>query len=306
MSTRKDLISIRINSALYPVLLEKGGDRLIAFYVHLKSVKTRRRIMPVITQSGRKIKHLNLLKKVTGFSRKTCEKYFKMLIEMNLANFSKDGAVYLMGENTIKKHYSHAQRVPVKIGETLLETALNSYFVRVYAMEKKQKTVIQEIQSQHQLIARVSDGIHVSSKLYETYKAIVKNEKKMSKLDTWKDDKVVLSRMGFAKLKDNSKDNVSKGRYWRDKLKKANLIRVRRNNIPLMACTEVDFKYMKRETPNFRLNWRNGMMYEETCAEFTTSTFPIKPTVKVERPREVKVKPLSYLSFDFIAWCANS
>jgi len=294
-----------INSKLYPVLLEKGGDRLIAFYAHLKAAKAgQNRLYPITAKNGRKIKHLNLVKKVTGFTKNTCVKYMKMLIQLEVCNYSKDGGVYMIGNNKAVEKYVNNAMVPINLGKKLSETAAKSFGVRVYYEERKQKERIQEKQHQINLMHRADKGSYLSVDDYKIYKALIKSEKKLKGIEKFC-DKVVLSREGFAKLKDGSEDNKSKGRYWKAVLKSAGVITYRRNNKFIMKCSEEAYSKIKYFEHNPRLNWYAGRMYEETISEFTTAKFFDTPTTRVPETKKRVSKPREYLSFDFIAWCEN-
>lgn len=286
-----------INSKLYPALLNKGGDRLVAFFAHLKVAKNQKdRIRPIDSK-----KHYNLIRKVTGFSKPTCKKYFDKLIEIGVANFSKDGSVYLIGNNKAQKEYENKAWVAIQIKESLAKTALGSYAVRVRAEEKKQITRIDNKQSQIKLLARVNQGLHVSHQQHDLYKRIVGNEKVQEGLSNFC-NKTVLSREGFAKLKDESLHNKDKGRYWRNKLIKEDMLKIRRNNKFIKRCTLTEFAIIKEAENNPRLNWYKGAMYEETVCEFTTSNF-LTPSSRVPEVSEELKKygnAKDYLDIDMI------
>jgi len=296
---------VHVNTNLYPELNKAGGDRLIAFYCHLKAAKGREnRIKPIITANGRVIKHLNLIRKVTGSTKSTCSKYISKLEELGLCNFSKDGGFYLMGNNKTQAKYESKFRVTITVGNNLAETALLSYAVRIKALEKKQQESIKIKQFQTQLISRIDQNIQVSFEDYKVYKKLSKDQKSLDKLDKYC-DKVVLSRMGFAKYKDGSKNSNSKGYYWKTKLKSAGIIKTRRNNKFIMKCSKWQYNLIKQEERNPRYNYYKGAMYEERISEFTCASFSdvVKP-LEIAKTKD-KMKPKEYLGFDFLAFLVN-
>lgn len=290
-----------INSLVYPLLLENGGDRLIAFYATLKALKNGKNVIhPITANNGRKVTHFDLLKRLTGFTKKTCIKYFNKLEDLDLCHFTVSGGVHIKGNRKLQRQYENARWVPVYIGKSLINTALNSFSVRVFSAEKKQQIKIAQKQHQVNLIDKVAQGRFVSKKEYDSVNSFISCDKIQKGLDNLC-DKVVLSRMGFAKLKDGSTDNVDKGRYWRNRLKSAGKIKTRRNNKPIRKCTILEYRLIKETERNPRLNWYKGMMYEETMSEFTTAKrFP-----KNEIKKDYRTKPKEYLSFDFIHWITD-
>lgn len=290
---------VLVNSNLYPHLLQKGGDRLIAFYCHLKSAKKQKdRIRPI-----GKLTRYNLARKATGLSYNTCKKYLDVLIELGVCNFSKDGSVYIMGNRKTQTKYKSAHWVPIHLGKRLCDTALNSYSVRIHAAENKQKQRINDKQSQVKLITRVSYGSYISNDEYQRYKYISGNEKIQEGLKNHC-NKTVLSRQGFAKLK-GCATNKGNGSYWKSRLMKAGIIKTRRQNKPIKKCTKTEYLLIKEIERNPRLNWYKGTMYEETVAEFTTTQFAT-PLPK-EKPTPIKAsKPLPHLQFDFIHWMESA
>lgn len=176
--------------------------------------------------------------------------------------------------------------------------------MRIRALETKQKEQIRIKDSQRQLLSRVEQDRPLNLAQYHAWKSLSKNEKVLAKLDNFC-DKVLLSRMGFAKYKDGTLDNASKGCYWKRKLVSAGIIRSRRRSRFIRECTKDEFKLFTLD--NRRLKYYDGALWEETVAEFTTTTFPF--TASSDRPKRkhviepIKVKP--YLQFDMVAWWAN-
>ena len=296
--------SISINSRLYATLLEKGGDRLVAFYAHLRAAKNGRdRYRPIIGGNGRIIKHYNLLKRETSFSIRTLKKYIQQLQELELCNFSNDGGFYLKGTNKINKEYKSKKYVPIHLGETLAQTTVFSYGVRLHAMENSQRNHIDRKDLRINILARAEKRQFLNPVEWKILKSLRKKGISLDSLQSNYCDKIILSRAGFGKLKDGQTDNPHKGHYWRNKAKSAGIIKTRRRSIMLQKCTKGQFLQYKSHLKNPRLNYFAGAMWEETVPEFCTVDFlPSEP--KIKKPTTT-YKKLSYLQEDFLDFLIN-
>lgn len=261
-----------INSKLYNLLYQTGGDRLIAVYCIIKASKSgKNRILP-ITSGGKTIKHYRLLHKTTGISEKTLKKYIPELEKLNLCNFSKYGGFYLTGNNKVNSVFKSGKTkfVKIKIG-TIAETALCSFFVRIKSLENTQINKIAKHQRQINIIARAEKGYALKSSERKTMKSLIKNEITIGKLKTHC-DKVVLSNEGFAKLKTDQNDKKQKGHYWKSKLVKSGMIKTKRIFEFVCKSTYEEYLSLKINTQNRKLLFRNGIVYLELISEFKSVT----------------------------------
>ena len=256
-----------INSKLYKLLLDEGGDKLIAIYLILKSAKnSKSRILAEKTSQGKSIKFYRLLHKKTKLSEATLKKYVPKLINLGICNFSANGSFYILGNNKTNKRFDKKNCLKIEVSN-LIKTALNSYLVRVKALEKTQIKNIEKHQRQINIISRAERGFFLKKSEKNTLKRLIKKEITISKLNTHC-DKVVLSNKGFAFLKDLDKDKKSKGYYHKQKLIKANLIKTKREFKFLIDCSYLDFLIIKRETNNRKLVFRNNKLYIELVSSF--------------------------------------
>ena len=155
----------RISSKLYSALFKEGGDKLIAVYSVLKTSRGGEVKYYAYTSKNRKfISGYSLLRAKTILTLHTIEKYVPTLIDMGLCFIDKNGDFVLVGNQKLKKQYNN-KLLPIKIGVNLTDTAYNSLAVRVFSMEKTQKTQIEKKQTRSEIIAYGSKRL---SKYYET------------------------------------------------------------------------------------------------------------------------------------------
>lgn len=256
-----------INSRLYKLLLDEGGDKLIAIYLILKSSKNaKNRIFPEITTQGKSIKFYRLLHKKTKLSEATLKKYVPKLISLGICNFSADGGFYIEGNNKTNKKFNKKYCLKIAVSN-INETALNSYFVRIKALEKTQIKNIEKHQRQINIMSRAERGFNLKKSEKNTLKRLIKKEITISKLNTHC-DKVVLSNEGFAFLKDSDKDKKSKGHYHKQKLVKRGLIKTKRQFKFVMNCDYTSYLNLKKQFNNRKLVFKNNKVYLELISIF--------------------------------------
>ena len=143
-----------INSKLYALIFEQGGDNLLAVYSILKSAK--RINGKVLKEQNRNIYHT--LKTETTLSVSTLRKYIKELSKLNLCYFDRKGNFCLVGGNSINKQVKTRKYVRVEIG-TLVQTRLFSLRVRIHTMERLQKKAIDHTKLSLASISLIKKGI---------------------------------------------------------------------------------------------------------------------------------------------------
>lgn len=283
-----------INSQLYNELFLVGGDRLIAVYCMLRFYKNRQ--VRYYKEEGRNIYHT--LKERTKLSVTTLRKYTKELSKLNLCRFDSKGNFCLVGTNKINKLYhpnrSKAKIVIVEIG-TYNETKLNSFKVRVLAMEKSQKKRIDRRDKLNKIVWRDSKGYLLSKSERSSLNNMTESDDKYnSGLYTFT-AKTVLSNQGFSKLKFGESRSNMTGYYWKRKLVSKGIIKVRRRFQYLKKCSYSEYRNLKFNV-DISLMYKNGRLFKELIPEFTTTDFP---------PKEVKYKKRTDLQFDFLDFLIN-
>lgn len=219
-----------LHSRLYVLLLEKGGDDLIAVYATLKAYKNgRTKYSAHKSTKGKTVKNYGLLRKETPLSLSTLKKYIPMLIELGLCRFNKDGDFVLTGNNTLNEKFSNSRLlsagnrsknkpklIKITIGKNLAETKLFSFLVRINSNYNSQLKSIEKKQQRKNIIAKIKLSEPLSPKEYTIYKYMKRkgmleavsdgSEKSLSITPT-----VVLSQQGFAKLKERDLSRTSSG-----------------------------------------------------------------------------------------------
>ena len=258
--------TVFINSVLYNSLYKVGGDNLIAVYSILNAAKNGNYII-----KADKSKRYGNLHKKTKLSIKTLKKYIPFLIEMELCNFSKNGDFYMMGVNKIAQKYKTKKRQ--KFGgidiDTFTKTKLNSFKVRVYSMEQRQKNRIDKRYEEQKVMSKVEGRIRVSENDMKLYLSLVK---KGITLDNYEDfsEKVVLSVCGFGLLKSGERDKLYVGQYWKEKLISGGIIKSKRNTLKLRKCSKKEFEDLRYANFDVHLSLFKGWLYEEQVASFNT------------------------------------
>lgn len=257
---------IRINSKLYYELFKTGtelrslsGDKLIAVYALLKSNSDQFSCYkPYITSNNKKVSGYALLRAKTQLSLNTIMKYTPVLINMGLCRFDGNGGFVMLGNQKTKQLFNSFKLVPIIIGKNLTETALHSLSVRIDSSEKNQE---RQIRKKRDLSVQLFKG--KDPKNLVAYKKAMKI-KKFYGSEINITDKPVLSNKGFALIKDNTKDNLSKGSYWKRRLLSVGLISTHNRFKIVKKASEAEYREYKKYTdynPTFKY-W-NGSIVEQ-------------------------------------------
>lgn len=281
---------VHINSKLYSDLFEQGGDALIAVYAKLKYAKRWR--VKIYKESNSNIYHT--LKRKTGLSTSTLRKYIKTLIKLNLCHFDTAGNFCMLGTNKIQKRCNKKKTVPVEIGD-FKQTQLFSFRIRLKKMEQMQKNRIDRRHEQSKITARLDKGYKLSDREKKIYNSFSDKDYEYIQCGESFTAKTVLSNQGYSKLKFGQTKSAGSGRYWKNKLQRAGIVKTRRNLQYLRKCSYEDYRSMKNE--GYRsLVLLAGKLYKELPMQFTTTDW-YKPEVTVEK--------LDHLDFDFCYFLAN-
>lgn len=213
---------VYINNVEYNLIFninKVDSDKLCSIFVHLRGSKNgKRRYNP----QGR-LKHFSLLKKETGLSRHTIEKYVPILVGLGLVKLNIDGGVSVIGfdtsfktfkTNNLKKKY-----IPIEMHKSHLKTAVSVGNVRIINSINLQKKYIDKKDTQTKLLKRhdfqvKNPNLKILSKaeLNAVDKIIEKYGSKEKFLSTYCEE-IILSQQGFTNLNKN-KD----GRYFKKQL----------------------------------------------------------------------------------------
>lgn len=295
---------VRIPSMLFYTLSQKGGEKLTSVYVTLKHFKNSEIKYYAYTAKNNKfVSGYSLLRKKTNISLPTLKKYVPILVDMGLCSFHENGDFIMLGGEKTKELYNSFKMVPIKIGANIIKTQYNCLSVKCHSEERQQLTMISNKKHRRDLLKQLSNP--TSFKGLKAAKKIVKKYGEDFSII----DNVVMSNQGFAFLKDGSEDNKSKGSYWKSRLVKNGIIKsTRRYELGEKMSYEAYLQYKK-------LFFFNGMTYVKgrIATELVSGFSPIdlvskkENTVFIPTPiinNEV-IKPLSYLSFDMVAWLSN-
>lgn len=296
--------TVHINAKLYSTLFNEGlergvdSDRLIAVFVILKA--SRENGAHRIIKKG-KLTRYRLLNKVTKLSEKTLKKYVPILESLGIVNFSKDGGVYIKGNDKLNKEFQKRKTIKLEVG-TLHQTSLNSFFVRVKAKEKRIKSAIDKTDAKIKVMGRFEARKWLNQKDFAWASDLSKEGVTLAELQSHH-NKVVLSNCGFYNLKKEVKDKKGSGFYWKNKLKSAGKIKTRINSKLIRKASKMEYLLEREHNP--RLSFYKGHIYEQTASEFTTSTFTEKTVITAETKKPT-YKKKEYLQFDMIDfWMAG-
>jgi hypothetical protein len=290
----------RISSKLYFDLFVRGGDKLIAVYAILKtSRKGDVKYYAYTAKNNKFVSCYSLLRAKTNLSLSTLKKYVPILIDMELCSFHTNGDFVMLGGEKVKELYDSYKMIPVEIGKNIIETTLNCYKIKVHSAEKQQLNQIRIKQNRSVLLSNKSNP-----KNNKEYKAICKLEKKYGSEITV-NDKTVLSNKGFGKLKNGEMNKKSVGNYWKRKLVKNNFIKTTRQ-YELGEKMSYEAYLQFKNNYSFRgLTYIKGRIAVEKVSEFSVIKNVKESTVLLPISNKEVIKPLSYLSFDFVAWLSN-
>ena len=251
----------RIPSTLYFDLYKRGGDKLVAVFSILKtSKKGDIKYQSFTSKNGKHVSNYNLIRNYTGLTLHSIKKYTDILIEMNLCYFDNNGNFIIKGNNKLKKDYTR-KLIPINIGKNLVDTSYNSFLVRLHSNEQKQLKAIASKTHQRVLKSKKEEEL--------TYSDIkqLKSLKKKKEVGFFT-DKSVLSVKAYAVVKDGSKNNKSKGLYWKRKMIQKNLIETKRQFEIVAKIERKEYLKVKHSLPKNVLYNNLGYLVEEKTSLF--------------------------------------
>lgn len=262
----------RINSRLYYDLFssDESGDRVISVFLHLKNIRGNSPYIASYKAKNNKfVSGYSLLRAKSNITLSTLKKYVPILIDKGLVRFDEVGNVFILGGDKINTLYSTEKVVPIKIGKNLIETAYNSYFVRIHASHRQQRKQIAKKQSQKELLLQV-----VSPKSSSEYKKALSLKKRLEKTGKIIEitDMPILSREGFSKLKfkkDTTKIvSKSSGFYYKKVLKSRGKITTKRRFEKVMPMSYLEYRNCKNYYNNSSYTYINGYLSIELISSF--------------------------------------
>jgi hypothetical protein len=293
---------VRIPSLCYFSLSERGGDKLAAVYATLRHFKNGGIKYYAYTAKNNKfVGGYSLLRSKTNLSLSTLHKHVPVLIDMGLCSFHGNGDFVMLGGNKLKELYSSYKLVPILIGENLSKTQSYCIKIKLMSKERQQQKQIEKKKYQSELLKQLTNPTNY--KLYKSAKRFVKKNG-MEKITYT--DKTILSNQGFAVIIDGTLDNKSKGQYWKSKLIKHGIISSSRRYVLGAKMTHTQYLQLKKFNSKNNLVYVKGRVATELVAEFSVikETVITALTETIINNKEV-IKPLGYLSFDFVAWMSN-
>lgn len=295
--------TVRIPSRLFNSLSEQGGVKLLSVYCTLKAFKNGNiKYYSYTSKNNKFVSGYGLLRNKTNVSLPALKKYVPILIDMGLCSFHNNGDFVMLGGEKVKELYSSYKMIPIKIGENIIKTQYNCLSVKCHSEQRQQLTMISKKTHRRDLLKQLSNPTSLKG-----LKAAKRVESKFGK-DIEIIDNVVMSNQGFAFLKDGSKDNKSKGSYWKSRLVKNGIIKsTRRYELGKKMSYGAYLQYKKLFFVK-GMTYVNGRVAKELVSSFSAVdlTFKVIPVViQSVSPVNHIIKPLSYLSFDFVAWLSN-
>lgn len=221
-----------ISGKLYSTLFDRGGDSLVAFYCILR--KSRKEsgdshFYAYTSRSGKVVKGSNLIRNKTGITLSVIKNNLPKLVDLDLVSLPTEGHVILEGTNkTNKKLYGsdYVKHIPIEVS-TFKLTKLYSYFIRIHSLERVQRRTYKRKQDRKEQLKHIESGF-IPQGMYKRCISTYKKHLKDPSIVSGTLEKAVLSLQGFAKYKDDSSDNKSKGAYWKRKLVSNGLLTTKR------------------------------------------------------------------------------
>lgn len=256
----------RISSKLYFALFQKGGDKLISVYSILKTSREgKSHYLSYKSKNNKTVSGYALLRSQTNLSLNTIKKYVPILIDMGLCSIDSDGNVLLLGNRKTKEIYGN-KLVPIQIGINLTKTAYNCMIVRLKSAEKQQLHQISVKNHRSELLRQGKNPKNL--KQYQQAKKLIK------KLGTSKievNSNVVLSLQGYATLKDGTKDNKSKGSYWKKIMKNNCGLKTKRVFTKVAKMSKDEYSFLKSSNileKNAVFSSQTSSLYLESISSF--------------------------------------
>lgn len=291
---------VRIPSKLFYHLSERNGDTLVSMYSTLKHFKNGDyKYYAYKAKNNKFVSGYSLLRAKTNLSLSVLKKYVPILIDMGLCSFHDNGDFIMLGGEKTKELYDSYKLVPIQIGKNLTVTKLYCIKVKLISAERQQKRQITKKKNQSELLNQLTNP--KSNKLF---KAAKKLEKRLGNKIEYT-DKTILSNQGFSVIVDGEIDNKSKGQYWKSKLISQEIINSERRYEFGEKMAYGAFLQYKKLYPNNKMVYVKGRIAKELVSGFSViNNLPVESIKLTITPNKV-IKPLSYLSFDFVAWLSN-
>lgn len=253
----------RINSKLYFDLFDRGGDKLIAVYSILKTSRNNQiKYYAYKASNNKTVSGFGLLKAKTNLPLNTIKKYVPVLIDMGLCYIDKNGDFVILGGEKTKELYSCTKLVPIKIGRNLIDTAANSFVVRLHSKQKAQEIQIQKKKYLSELQGKAKYSNDAQKKLKKMLNFSKAGETSLT-------DNILLSNKGFATL-NKFTDNKSSGQYYKRVLKNKGLISTERRYKRISQLSYNDYKSLRNNNciSSSQL-FNNGWLIEELVSSFS-------------------------------------
>jgi DNA-binding transcriptional ArsR family regulator len=271
---------IRLQSTLYRQLYTEGGDRLVAVYCMLRSVRGRYNYFPVMkATNGKRIMGASLLSHLTGISKPTLEKYLKPLKKLGLVHINLAGEVFIKGTNKLNILYqnkgSRVKLVPIIIGKNISDTAYYSKYVRFHSNLRAQNRMIGKKILRNDLLeqlnkSRTNPSYRITA---ENYRAALYLEKKLEKRKKGKELQLenILSLNMYGYLSNVNLTNLkSGGAYYKKKLKQKGMVySERRFSVFDKSPSYEAFLLMKKyNVDGHKLFYRGRNVFKEEASKF--------------------------------------
>lgn len=254
---------VRIPSKLYHQLDLKGGQKLIAFYCILKHFNRTQKLYAYKAKNNKTVKGKSILRNRCNLAVSAIDKFLPMLVEMELCEFDRKGNFILLGNQKTKELYDCEKMVPILIGANLIKTQYNCLSVKLHSEERQQK---REIEKKHNRSDLQRHEKNPKSK--RLYNLAIRSIKKYGR-DLKINYKTVLSNQAYAVLKDGTRDNKSKGSYWKKKLLNNNLVTAKRTFTKVRQMEYQEYVEFKKGSKYLNLNFINGFLVIEGIASFS-------------------------------------
>jgi len=279
---------IRMPSTLYHNLFVKGGDRAIAVYALLRASRGREEFFRAYKASNNKmVKGYYLLATKVNISRKTLEKYVPILIELGLCKFDEQGNFYMTGTRKLNEMFigknGKVKLVPVQVGNSIIDTQLNSQIIRFHSLANAQLREIYKKKERKELLMHLerAEKDPSYSITTEEFKKARRLKKKYGKVADLKlTEEIVLSLLKVAEIIGNGTVSKERGAYYKKKLIKAYLLSFRRRfsvltDVYIPKATFLSLKY----NGDFPSNtfWVDGMAVLELVSAFRPLTNGVSP-----------------------------
>lgn len=252
---------VRIPSKLYNSLDQKGGAKLIAYYAMVKYYKDDIKYYAYKAKNNKTVSGSSLIRSKTNISLNSIRKYNPQIIELGLSYFDHKADYVLKGNRKLKKEYGQ-KLVPIRIGKNLIKTQYNILSVKINSAYNNQQKEISKKKHRSEILSHKNNPR--SNREARKIKSLIST----FGTEIIVNDKAILSNQSYAKIKDGSIDNKSKGQYWKKVLVKNGIVITERVYEFIKKMSYEQYLVARQNSNYVNIIYRKGFLCLESISSF--------------------------------------